>query len=92
MGVVAKVAMAGALSLLTFGTPILADDHAVGRNLAEMKFVTFPGLPECGLNAVLSGDPAQGPSTILAKIASGCTVPWHWHTPNEELMCISSAA
>src|SRR5947209_1557682 len=63
--------------------------HAVGRSVSEMKFVTFPGLPECGRNAVLSGDPAQGPSIILAKISSGCTVPWHWHSPNEELMMVS---
>ena len=66
--------------------------HAVGRNVSEMKFVTFPGLPECGRNTVLSGDPAQGPSIILAKISSGCTVPWHWHSPTEELMMVSGTA
>jgi len=67
-------------------------DPAVGRNMAELKFVAFPGLPSCAVNAVLSGDPAKGPSIILGKIAAGCTVPWHWHTPTEQLMMVSGTA
>jgi len=41
---------------------------------------------------VQSGDPAKGPSIILAKVAAGCSIPWHWHTPNEHLMIVSGAA
>ena len=63
-----------------------------GRNIAEMKFVTVPGLPTCSPGAVQSGDPAKGPSIILAKVAAGCSIPWHWHTPNEHLMIVSGAA
>jgi len=25
----------------------------------------------------------------MAKFASGCTVPWHWHTPDEHVMLAS---
>src|SRR5437879_653513 len=55
---------------------------SAGRNMAEMTFVTTPGLPTCILGSVQSGDPTKGPSIVLAKLAAGCTVPWHWHTPN----------
>ena len=65
MRAIVKATVAAALPLLACGSAALAEDHAVARNLAEMKFVTFPGLPECGLNTLLSGDPAKGPSTIL---------------------------
>ena len=63
-----------------------------GRNMVEMKFVTVPGLPTCALGSVQSGDPTKGPSIILAKMAAGCSIPWHWHTPNEHLMMVSGVA
>jgi quercetin dioxygenase-like cupin family protein len=66
--------------------------HAIGQNLGDITFAPTPGLPHCARNAVLSGDPAKGPSIILGKIAAGCTVPWHWHTPNEHLMLVSGRA
>src|SRR5581483_12102024 len=28
----------------------------------------------------------KGASIILAKVAAGCTIPWHWHAPNEHLI------
>jgi quercetin dioxygenase-like cupin family protein len=72
------------------------EPHAVGqsagRNMAEMKFVTVPGLPTCSPGSVQSGDPTKGPSIILAKVAAGCSIPWHWHTPNEHLMIVSGVA
>ena len=67
-------------------------DAMVGRNVADQKFAPVPGLPTCGNGAVQSGDPSQGASIILAKIATGCIVPWHWHTPNERLMLVSGTA
>lgn len=57
--------------------------------MAETKFEMVPGLPACTLGAVQSGDPAKGPSIVLARMATGCTIPWHWHTPNENLMMVS---
>jgi gentisate 1,2-dioxygenase len=26
---------------------------------------------------------------MLVKAATGCVVPWHWHTPTEQLMVVS---
>ena len=66
--------------------------HAAGLNMKDMTFVTFPGLPTCAKGAVASGDPSKGASIILAKAPAGCTVPWHWHTPNESLMIVSGTA
>ncbi len=60
-----------------------------GRNPAQMKFTTIPGLPTCTTGSVQSGNPMTGPSIILAKIPTGCSIPWHWHTPNENVMIVS---
>jgi quercetin dioxygenase-like cupin family protein len=59
------------------------------RNVAAMKFTTIPGLPTCAKGSVQSGDPTKGPSVIFAKIPAGCSIPWHWHTPNEYVMLVS---
>ena len=84
-----------ALLLILF-LPFLAQGQGAGqpmvRNMAEMRFTTFPGLPTCTTAAVQSGDPTKGPSVILAKQAAGCTIPWHWHTPTESLMIVSGVA
>jgi len=69
-------------------TPPAAAQPA-GQNMTEMKFVTFPGLPTCLKGSVQNGDPSKGPSIILGKLAAGCSVPWHWHTPTEHLMIVS---
>ena len=60
-------------------------------NMSEMKFVSIPGLPTCSTGSVQSGEPTKGPSIILAKMAAGCSFPWHWHTPNEHLMMVTGA-
>jgi quercetin dioxygenase-like cupin family protein len=64
----------------------------VGRNVADVTFAPIPGLPTCATAAVQTGDPTKGPSIILSKIAAGCIVPWHWHSPNENLMLVSGVA
>ena len=66
--------------------------HAAGLNLGEMKFASVPGIPACSTASVQNGNPAKGPSILLAKAETGCTVPWHWHTPNEHLMLVSGVA
>src|SRR6266581_4066773 len=63
-----------------------------GRNMSEMKFVMVPGLPTCTPGSVQAGDPSKASSVILAKLATGCSIPWHWHTPNEHLMIVSGTA
>lgn len=65
--------------------------HSMGRTMAEMKFAPVPGLPTCANAAVQSGDPSKGGSILLSKIATGCTIPWHWHTPTENVMVVSGS-
>ena len=66
--------------------------HPGVQNMAGMKFGMVPGMPTCSTGSVQSGDPSKGPSIILAKTAAGCSVPWHWHTPNEHLMMVTGVA
>ena len=66
--------------------------QSAGRNIVQMKFATIPSLPTCALGSVQSGDPTKGPSIILAKVPAGCSIPWHWHTPNEHVMIVSGVA
>jgi len=64
----------------------------MGQNAADMKFSTFPALPGCAVGSVVNGDPDKGPSIIYAKTATGCVIPWHWHTPSEHLMIVKGVA
>jgi quercetin dioxygenase-like cupin family protein len=64
----------------------------MGRNVADMTFGPVPGLPTCVSGAVQTGDPAKGPTIVLSRIAAGCIIPWHWHTPSEHLMLASGEA
>jgi quercetin dioxygenase-like cupin family protein len=54
-----------------------------------LEFIEIPDMPECATAAILRGDPRSGPAWVLLKLASGCRVPWHWHTANETLIVIS---
>lgn len=54
-----------------------------------LKFTPIPGMPSCSSAAILRGDPRSGPAWVLLKLTSGCRVPWHWHTPTEDLLVIS---
>ncbi len=66
-----------------------SSEQVVIKKAATSKFTTVPNVPACITVAVDRGDPATGPSAMLNKFAAGCTVPWHWHTPNEQLMIVS---
>lgn len=83
------------LLLLFLAVPSFAAEQMQmdpGRNVDQMKFGPVPGLPSCATGAVQSGDPSKGPSVIASKIASGCVIPWHWHTPTEQLILVSGTA
>jgi len=69
-----------------------AQDTGAMRRLSETKFAPLPGLPTCVTIAVESGDPTKGASVILLKGPAGCTIPWHWHTPVEQVMIVSGSA
>ncbi|MEP6938553.1 MAG: hypothetical protein ABI846_02230 [Rudaea sp.] len=85
-----------ALGALCCG-PALAADSAgaaapLARNIGQQKLGPFPGMPACAPGAVLSGDPGSGRSLITARLSAGCKVPWHWHTPDEQVMLASGTA
>jgi len=67
------------------------DMSGQATNMAGMKFVMVPPAPTCAKVAVASGDPSKGPSVLLLKSATGCVIPWHWHTANENVMIVSGA-
>jgi quercetin dioxygenase-like cupin family protein len=64
-------------------------DATIVQNSAPDKFQTIPNVPKCLTAAVQQGDPAKGPSVLLIKGTAGCKAPWHWHTPNEQVMMVS---
>lgn len=66
--------------------------QGVVRKMSENKFEPVPGLPECVTASVQSGDPSKGAAIILFKGKAGCRVPWHWHTPAENVMIVSGSA
>lgn len=66
-----------------------SDDKPAVMSAGSVKYQNFPGLPNCAQGSVVHGDPGAGGSVILAKFGSGCVVPMHWHTPNEQLMFVS---
>jgi len=66
-----------------------ASDQPMVQHAASAKYSPFPNIPDCVTSVVERGDPASGPSVILAKFKPGCAVPWHFHTPNETLLIVS---
>src|ERR1700692_2665583 len=58
---------------------------------ATAKFGDIPNAPECFTVAIEGGDPATGPSVILARFAPGCVAPFHWHTPSETVTVVSGS-
>jgi quercetin dioxygenase-like cupin family protein len=60
---------------------------------ADQKFANFPNFPTCMTGAVLHGDPSSASGVeIIGKATAGCKVPWHFHTPNEQVRMISGKA
>ena len=72
-------------------TPLVAQstDQMPYAALASTKFMTLPMLPACMTLSAQRGDPMKGAAVLLLKFKSGCVVPWHWHTANENLMMVS---
>jgi quercetin dioxygenase-like cupin family protein len=60
--------------------------------LASTKFMALPVLPACMTISAQRGDPMKDAAVLLLKVKSGCIVPWHWHTANENLMMVSGSA
>jgi len=65
--------------------PVIA--RPVGARLASA-----PNVPDCFNYTVEHGDPKGSGSVMLVKMSSGCVVPSHWHSANEQLIFTSGAA
>lgn len=82
--------LAGALSLAIHAGEA-EDEHSPHIYLQDpttADFQSAPGVPECTTFAVLHGDMATGPSTMMVRMESGCAVPYQWHSPSEELVVL----
>ena len=67
----------------------IAEEGAV-RKLSELQFHQGHDLT-CLAAAHETGDSKQGASVSLVKFDPGCIIPWHWHTPNENVMVVDGA-
>ncbi len=61
--------------------------HGIVTPLASANLV-FDGEPACLRVARENGDPDNGASTFLLEAPSGCVVPAHYHTAEEQLMVV----
>jgi quercetin dioxygenase-like cupin family protein len=61
--------------------------HGIVTPLASANLV-FDGEPGCLKVARENGDPDKGASTFLLEAPSGCVVPPHYHTAEEQLMVV----
>jgi quercetin dioxygenase-like cupin family protein len=64
-----------------------ASPHGTVTPLASASLV-FDGEPACLKVARENGDPDKGASTFLLEAPSGCVVPAHYHTAEEQLMVV----
>lgn len=89
----ALLIMLGAAVAVAQSAPTHAGDTAkmIAVNPQTLKFAPIPNMPSCVSYATLRGDPRTGPAWVLLKLASGCRVPKHWHTPNEDVLIVSGA-
>jgi len=67
---------------------IAQDDKPAVVPAATSKFATLPVTPPCLTLSAQRGDPSKEAAVILIKMTPGCTVPWHWHTANENIMFV----
>ena len=61
--------------------------HGIVTPLAGANLV-FDGEPACLKVARENGNPDKGASTFLLEAPSGCVVPAHYHTAEEQLMVV----
>src|SRR5690348_17892845 len=61
--------------------------HGIVTPLASANLV-FDGEPACLKVARENGDPDKGASTFILEAPSGCVVPAHYHTAEEQLMVV----
>ncbi len=84
-------ALSMTMGLACYGTAAAAPSHGafILSPASSSAFRNVPFLPRCMKIAVKQGDPRRGASVLLARIDSGCLIPWHWHTANTRLLFVS---
>ena len=91
----ALLILLGAVVAVGESVPTHAEDkdteQMVTLDPQTLEFTPIPDMPDCASAAILRGNPRSGPAWVLLKLASGCEVPWHWHTANETLLVISGS-
>jgi quercetin dioxygenase-like cupin family protein len=80
-----------AILLVAGGAAMRAQEHhsphGMVTPLASANLV-FDGEPACLKVARENGDPDNGASSFLLEAPSGCVVPAHYHTAEEQLMVV----
>ena len=87
--IAALLIMLGTAVVVGKSVPIHAEDQMITLNPQTLKWIAIPDMPACATAAILQGNPRWGAAWVLLRLASGCQVPWHWHTANETLLVIS---
>jgi len=64
-------------------------DDMISLSPQMLRYIAIPDMPACATAAILRGNPRFGPAWVMLRLASGCQVPWHWHTANETLLVVS---
>lgn len=77
-------AILGALAFVSHAEPAMSGDV---KPLASLRFVADDDV-KCLSDAIETGNPDSGPSTLLLKATPGCVVPWHYHSAVEQLIVI----
>ena len=86
LGVVALMALLVAVAASSRGQEQIST-RGIVTPLANANLV-FDGEPACLKVARENGDPDKGTSTFLLEAPSGCVVPAHYHTAEEQLMVV----
>ena len=83
--------MLGVLAAVDESVPTRADEteQMITLNPDTLKFTPIPDMPGCASAAIVRGNPRSEPAWVFLKLATGCRVPWHWHTANETLLVIN---
>jgi quercetin dioxygenase-like cupin family protein len=82
------VVVLGAAAALAANGPEEGREMVVA-NANNLTYTAIPDMPACATGAIVRGNPRSGPAWVMLKLASGCRVPWHWHTANEDMVAIS---
>src|SRR5262245_36266962 len=89
----ALLVMLGIVAAMGGRAPAHAKDpnNMMSLSPRTLRYIAIPNMPTCATAAILRGNPRWGPAWVILRLASGCQVPWHWHTANETLLVVSGA-